>query len=238
MQEYKIKSDGFKEIRKQILIRTIPILIVAITVGILISSLNSSNKSADTSTLAIIIPVILLFVGVGLYRGINRQKTLFESYKITLTENLVKREQLNTPTISVYFNDIQEIVQKSNRNIIIKGSDPKNVIIVPAQINNYSEFYEALSQIIPVRNRPSNSLFQKYQFLLVILALALLMLVYTVSNKTVVTISGSFLILILVWSLITIRNNKNIDIKTKRAAWWVLIVIASIIYIMYNKLIT
>jgi hypothetical protein len=236
MQEYNMKPDGFKEIRKQILIRTIPIMVVAITVGLLIGSLNSSDKYADINTLPILIPIILLLVGIGLYRGINRQKTLFESYKITIAENLVKREQLNTPIISIYFNDIQEIIQKSNGNFIVKGPEPKNVIIIPAQVNNYSELYNALNQIRPIITKPSNSLFQKYQFLFVLLTLTLMVLVYTVSNKIVVATSGSFVILILMWSLIIIHTNKNIDIKTKKSSWWALVIVASVIYIMYNKL--
>lgn len=91
MQIFKIRQDGFKEIKKQMLIRTLPIMLIAVTIGIVISSINPKDK-ADVNVLPIIIPLIEVAVGFGLYRGLNRQKTLFDSYTLTVTNNLITRE--------------------------------------------------------------------------------------------------------------------------------------------------
>jgi hypothetical protein len=235
MQQFKITPDGFKKIRKRLLLRVIPLMLVAVTVGIFIAS---QNQSADALSLIIAIPFIAAAVIFGLYRGINRQKDLYESYILTLTDNLVRREQLNTPTISIYYNDIQEITKSNNGNFVIKGPDAKNPINVSAQIDNYVLLENELNQIKPITIKSSDSPLQKYQFLFVLLTLALMTSVYLVSNKIVASVSGVSLIGILSWSLVSIRTNKNIDVKTKRAGWVVLIVIASIIAIMYNKLTT
>ena len=233
MQQFKITPDGFKEIKKRLLLRVIPLMLVAVTVGIFITS---QNQSADALSLIIAIPFIAAAVIFGLYRGINRQKDLYESYTLILTDNLVRREQLNTPTISIYYNDIQEIIKSNNGNFVIKGPDAKNPITVSAQIDNYVLLENELNQIKPITVKSSDSPVQKFQFLFVILTLALMASVYLVSNKIVVFISGASVIGILLWSLVRIHTNKNIDVKTKRASWLVLIVIASIIAIMYNKL--
>jgi hypothetical protein len=84
MQTFKIRQDGFKEIKKQLLIRTLPIMLIAVTVGIAISSMNSKDKAGDVNVLPIIIPLAAVSVGFGLYRGVNRQKSLFESYTLTI----------------------------------------------------------------------------------------------------------------------------------------------------------
>ena len=47
METFKIQQEGFKEIRKQMLIRTVPIMLVAVTAGILISSINSRKQAGD-----------------------------------------------------------------------------------------------------------------------------------------------------------------------------------------------
>src|SRR3954466_16316681 len=102
MKQFKIKPGGFKQIKRQILFRTVPIMVIAAAAGITISSVNAKGKRTDVNVLPIIIPIAAVTVGAGLYRGLSRQERLFNSFQLTLTENLISREQLNTPTISIY----------------------------------------------------------------------------------------------------------------------------------------
>lgn len=111
MQVFKIRQDGFKEIRKKMLLRSIPMLLIAGAVGIVISTMNSKQTEDDVNVLPIVIPLAVSALGFGLYSGINRLKASYESYTITIADNLITREQLNTPTISIYFNDIKEIIR-------------------------------------------------------------------------------------------------------------------------------
>ena len=78
MKVFKIRQDGFKEIRKKMLLRSIPMLLIAGAVGITISTINSKQKENDANVLPIVIPVIAATLGFGIYRGISRQKALFE----------------------------------------------------------------------------------------------------------------------------------------------------------------
>lgn len=237
MQYYKIRQNGFKEIKKQMLIRILPIMLIAVTVGITISSVNSQDKAIDINILPIIIPLIAVAVGVGFYRGINRQKVLFESYQLTLTSNLITREQFNTPTVSIYFNDIKEIIKNKNGSFIVRGKDPTDLIAIPVQIDNYIELENALDQIKSITTKSSKSFLRQYSIAIVVFTLALMLCLYTVTNKIIVAFSGTLLVAILLWSIYEIRRSKNIDAKTKSSMWWVLIVLASIIGMMIMKLI-
>jgi len=237
MQQYKIRQDGFKEIKKQMLIRTIPIMLIAVAIGITISSINSKDKTTAVNVLPIVIPVMAIAVGFGLYRGVKRQKVLFESYQLTLTNNTITREQFNTPTISIYFNDVKEIVKNKNGSFIIKGKDRIDLIAIPTQIENYSELEKTLTQIKPVETKSSKPFFQKYSLVITLLTLALMLCVYTITNKIIVALSGTILVAILSSSFYEVRRSKNIDAKTKSSMWWVLIVLASIICVMIMKLI-
>ena len=211
-------------------------MLIAVTVGISISSINSKDKIAEVNVLPIIIPFIAIVVGFGLYRGINRQKGLFESYQLTLTNNLITREQLNTPTISIYFNDIREIVKNKNGSFIVKGKVPTDLIMIPAQIDNYSDLEKTLNEIKQVATQLDKSFLQKYSIALTMLTLGLMFCVYTLANKILVAACGAILVGILSWSFYEIRKSKNIDVKTKRGMWWVLIILASIIGVVIMKL--
>ena len=236
MQVFKIRQDGFQEIRKKMLLRSIPILLIAVTVGITISTINSKQKENDENVLPTVIPIILLALGFGLYRGVNRQKALFESYTLTITNNLITREQLNTPTISIYFNEIKEITQHKNGGFIIKGKEAADLIGIPVQIDNYLQLETALQQIQPIVVKDKVSFMEKYQSLTGLLTVGLMLCVYTVNNKIIVALTGSALVTLMVWSFIKIRSSKNVDSKTKRSVWWILLVLASVIGVMILKL--
>jgi type III secretory pathway component EscS len=64
MQQFKIRQDGFREIKKQMLIRTVPLMLIAVTVGIVISSVNSKDKATDINVLPFVIPFIAVVVAV------------------------------------------------------------------------------------------------------------------------------------------------------------------------------
>lgn len=236
MQTFKINPDGFKEIRKQILIKTLPILLIAVTAGIIISSLNETHTKDDIYNWLIVIPIVGIAVGFGLVRGINRQKTIFESYTLIVEGNLIKREQFNSQTISIYFNDISDIIKNKNGSFTIKGKSEKGIISIPEQIDNYSDLENSLSQIMPITQKTKGSFRQIYSGALAILAVGLMACVYILSNRLIVGAAGIILIALLLWSFIAIRKNKNIDAKTKTSSWLVFIVIITVVVIMFQKI--
>ena len=236
MQVFKIRQDGFKEIRKKMLLRSIPMLLIAGAAGIAISTINSKQKEDDVNVFPIIIPFMAAALGFGLYRGVNRQKALFESYSLTITNNLITREQVNTPTISIYFNDVKEIAKHKNGSFTIKGKETVDLIGIPAQIDNPTQLETALQQIQPIVVKDKVSFMEKYQSLTGLVTVGLMLCVYTVNNKIVVALTGSALVALMVWSFIKIRSSKNVDSKTKRSIWWVVLVLASVIAVMVFKL--
>lgn len=236
MQVFKLRKNGFAEIQRKILLRSIPMLLIAGAGGIAISSSNSKQNNNDVNVLPIIIPIMTVTLGFGLYRGVSRQRSLFESYTLTITSDFITREQLNTPTISIYFNDIKEITKHKNGNFTIKGRKSVDLIGIPAQIDDYSQLEATLQAIQPIAVKDKIPLLEKYQSLTGLITIGLMVCVYTVNDKIIVGLSGSALLALMVWSFIEIRRSKNIDSKTKRGFWVILLVLTSVIMVMIYKL--
>jgi hypothetical protein len=236
MQIFKIRQNGFKEIQKQSLQRSIPIMVIAITAGISISIFNGKPDMEKLNVLPIIIPIVVIAAGFGMYRGLNRQKSIFESYTLTITDNLITREQLNTPAISLYLNEIKEIVKNKNNSFSIKGKNA-NDIIIPPQIESYEQLEQMLNKIKPLKPVTAVPLMERSPLITVLATILLMVCVFTVTNKIIVALSGSMLIAIIIWSYIKIRSSKNIDNKTKKGFRLIWIVMASIIFVMIIKLI-
>ncbi len=236
MQQFKIKPAGFKEIRKQLLIRASPIMLVAVSAGIIISIVNIKDPESAINVMPVVIPLIAL-AGFGLYRGVARQTELMESYLLTLTSNLVTREQLNTPEISIYFNEIVEIVKNENGSFLIRGKDSTDLIGIPAQVEDYDRLEERLNQISPVKTKEPERFLEKYVMVFVLFTLGLMVCVFTVTNKVIVALSGVVLVVIMLWSFYEISKSKNLDAKAKQSRWWLLVVLASVIGAVTMKLI-
>ena len=218
------------------LMRSIPLLFLVGAAAITISIINTKHDQNDVNVLPVMIPVVVLVLAFGIYRGVNAQKLLFESYRLTITNNLITREQLNTPTISIYFNEIQEIVRYKNDSFTIRGNHTADVIFIPPQIGNRSRLELLLQQIQPIVDKANGSFMEKYRTLISLLAIGLMVCVYTVNNKIVVGLAGIILVAFMIWSFVQFRRDKNIDHRTRRTGWYLLLVIASVIAVMIIKL--
>lgn len=235
--EYKIKPNGFQEIQKKIIFRTVPMSLFAASVGIYIAkSNNSSINENDFDVLPYAVPLIFVFLGYSLYKGIKRQRSLFESYKLTINDENIIREQLNTSSINLPINQISKISKLKDGTITIIGRNKSEMIIVPVQIEKYDEIESKLNAIIPLKVIEKEKLLEKYSSVTGLITIGLMVCVYTLTNKIIVGVSGSLLLGILLWSFIVLRKNKNLDEKTKKGVWWIIIVLISIIGVMFLKL--
>ena len=236
MQTFKIKEGGFKEIKKQALLRMVPIMIIVVSLGIVISFINSDDKATSIKVLPFVVTLVGVAGGLAINRGINRQKALFDSYTLTITNNLITREQLNTPTVSIYFNDIKQIVKNKNGSFLIKSKGAADLIGVPAQIEHYLQLEETLQNIQPIIGKDKLPFLQKYPASLGLLTVGLMLCVYISNNKIIVGITGTAFVALMIWGVIKIRSSNNVDSRTKNGLWWVAIVLASVIAIMIFKL--
>jgi hypothetical protein len=238
MQQFRIRPDAFGALRKKVLMRSIPIMLIAASAGAIIPLINSKEKASDTSFLFFFIPIIIGVMGFSIWNALKKQQKLLESYLLTIDGNVITREQLNTEEITIYFHEVKEIVRGNQGSLAIKGFDKTEIIYVPIHIERYGELEALLGEIKPI-TAPSTSasLLQKLSPLLSLVGIALMLTVYMASNKIVVGIAGTLCIALLCYSIYEVRRSKNIDKRTKNRIWIVLIVMASILFSMGMKLI-
>lgn len=236
MEQFKIRQDGFKEIRKALLVQVISLSLIAIIGGMAMSHFSGNEDQRDVNVFPVLIPIVLGAMAFGLYRGVQRQKTLFDSYVLTIDDSGITREQYNTSTITISNSDIKKIVKNSNGSYTIKGNSSANIIVIPSQINDYEKFEKLLFDLGPISVKTKESLLQKFRIPISLLALGLMGIVYIAKDKIIVGITGTILLVFFIYSTFAIQRSKNIDNKTKKASWWVLLMIGSIIITMYAKL--
>ncbi|MFY0602069.1 MAG: hypothetical protein JXR03_20510 [Cyclobacteriaceae bacterium] len=235
--QFKIKENGFNEIRKKMILRVIPIALIAGLGGLAISHFNTGGQSSGISSLLIGLPVILGAMAFGLVKGIKRQKNIFNSYTLIINETEIIRQQNLTPDIIIPIREIKEIIKNKEGAFAIKRENSSDAIGIPIQIEKIEELEIRLSSLKEITESDKKSLIQKFPWALPLATVGLMMIVYISTNKLHVGLSGATLTIGLTYSLIIGQKSKHVDRKTKRGMWLTLLILCSVIAITYSKLI-
>lgn len=215
------------------LIRSVVIMLIILIFIVVISW----NDKSDVNVTPYVVASVCLIMGYSIFRTLSKQKTMFESYKLTIDKDTLIRERFSTPTISIPCNDVIEILKNKNGAFVVKAKHSSKNIYIPAQIDKRAELENTLKQIKEITVKTSNPAFAQYlNYAAMFMVLVGMACIYTVDNKIVVGVSGLIVSSMMIWGLYVIRTNKNIDAKTKRSSWLFLIVLISIIAIVYRKL--
>lgn len=232
---FKIRATGFKEIKKQLIIKSLPLLLISVAFGVTIAFFNTKEKKDLLIVLPIIIPILIFGIGYGLFIGLKRQKQLFQSFNLIFSENNVIREQINTPSINIQFGDVKSIIKNKNGSYVIKGKTTTQTILIPAQIDNYENLEMLFNQIKPIEEFSQPTFDEKYKIPVLIFTLLCMAIVYISFNKILVGICGLIVSGLLIRSFIQIKINNNIDNKTKRIGYYSLLVLVSIVVVTIMK---
>lgn len=237
MQQFRIKPNGFAEVRKKMIKRVIPTMLIALIGGIVIAWFNSQGKTGDSNVLPFLVPFLIIVMAYSLVRSINRQKKLFESYTLTIDDNVITRQMANTPEITIYFHEVKEIIKSMEGGFTIMGLEPADIIIIPVQVEKYEELEAVLNQVKPVIAPPASLyLLQKGRIFLSLATAGAMAAIYISDNKIIVAIAGLLGLGVLGWTFFYLSRSKNVDKKTKNSRWAFLLVMAAIIGIMVVKL--
>ncbi len=236
LNEFTIKEEGFKEIKKETLRKNLPTFIFSSLIGIFFVFYTSTDTQNSIYALVLPIVVLLVILPFSLSRGIEKHIRLLRTYKLILEPEAIVREQKNATTIRIKNTDITEIIRTPTGGFIIKGRSKQDVITVPKQVNNYDEVERILLQTRPITTQVKIHAIQKYGSVLSVVTISLLVAVYGSDNKVVVGVCGILSLLLLTVAFIEILTNEQLDKKTKLTAWYVLIIIISVSVAMYFKL--
>src|ERR1700761_3509187 len=192
MSQFKINEEQFRKFRRRFLVIYIPFVVVAVSL-IVVSDVYRTGD-IGFPVWAVILPVFLAYFGFTVYRTLRRQQRLMTSYTITIEDGDITRVQDNTPTISISFMEIKEIIKTRKGGFLIKGLQRTDLIAIPKWLNETGELERELQTLAPITTGKKDPLMIRYQSLLVLLAVGMYVCLYTVQNKIATVASALVLI--------------------------------------------
>lgn len=217
MQEFKVQDNVIRKVRLKLILMFVPI-IIGIVAFMFAIELKVTNDIDETMGM---MPILLAFVLptciIGWLIGVKRQKKILNSYRLTFSGNLITREQLSTPTINIYTNEVQKIERGPKGGYAIYGNNKEDLILIPNWMDNDIELENMLSAICSFTEQPKQNIFYRYPTLLALLNMLAMGCFFVATNKVVIIVSGLLVAANLMWSYQKIRaNKKNVDNKTNR----------------------
>ena len=234
MQQFKISEAGIKKFRKRLLIMVVPLAVVV--AGLIIITNISRAKNTDVNTLPFVLPFVAALLGFSFYRSFRKQKKFLLSYSVTISEEGITREQMDTPPLSISFMEIREIIKTEKGGFMIKGIDRTDVIHIPYLIDNADVLEQRLQALAPITLNTKDPFYKKYGSLLFLLAIGMVVCMYVVPNKIIVGVCGTLLTGLFIAAFYELRTSKDFPASTKRISWLFLFFVAAIIYVTYAKL--
>lgn len=235
-ETFKIRENGFDEIKKQLIIKSALFLLIAMSFAMAIIFFNAKDKKQLFDVLPFLLPTFLFALCYGIFRGLKRQKKLFQSYSLIFSESNLVRAQFNTPTITIPFGEIKSISKDRNGGYSIKGKTGVETIIIPAQIENVENLEILFYQIKPIENFQPPSFDEKYRIPMMLLTMSSMAVVFVSFNKILIGICCLIVSSLLIRSFIQIITNQIIDSKTKRIGYYSLLVLVSVVAVTIMKI--
>jgi len=233
METYRIQKDTYlKLIRKRFRI-IVPLLLLIILIGF--GANLYTAKGVEMGYMAVFPLLFMAFVGFSLYRSTRKQMQQVLSYSLTLSENEITREQDNTPTLTINFMEVKEIIKNKRGGFLIKGRTGTDIIHVPYLIDNAGELEQRLQSFAPIATTGSTATLETYQGLIYLLGLAGFITSITVTNTLLAVLAGAVAIAVLVWLFIIVRQSKNANVSTRRRSWAYLLFALLIVYTLVVK---
>ena len=161
---------------------------------------------------------------------------MLESFTIELDEDGVKRTQEKTPEMYLAKEDIQAVYKLKEGGLKLQGKAKTDFIFIPPHMEEQAELHQKIQEWKALEDLPESTVWEKLSRFIAIPFLGSMLVVFMVDNKLAVGIAGVVFVALSVWTFLEIRKSKHLDKRVKRASWWSILVILSVLFAVIMKI--
>jgi hypothetical protein len=218
LETFRLGPGGFRPLQTQLIAKSLVVSALAVGAAMFIVS---RRTSLEIRQLAVIVPMLLLFVGFGIYRSVTRERAALVGSEWDVGDDFIRRRTPHRPTIEIRSDEITRIEAVRN-GLVVRGRTSERAIWIPAWLEGFSALRTRLAgwQVgeIPVHRSSQSAMF----FLVSIATIAAFATTFISSDPRVVVPVGLVLSASILYGFWYIRKSVHIDSRVKRSAWFVL----------------
>ena len=180
------------------------------------------------SGLVFAVPIIAIALVVGVYRGHRRQLEQARSLEFVVDPEQLTRSMSGVPPFVLQRDDVVKINEHASGELTLHARDSRRSIRIPAEIERRGELLQELSAWRPLEPAPRVRS-QVWPVAATLLVLAAFGVAFTSNNVVVVGIVGSALAVAMLVCSFLLARNRQLDARTRRVAFLVLLPTAAIV---------
>ena len=207
MYTFKTKPDGFRQIKRTIMFRDFPLILLTISSVMFVMAFGKTEKPIDWYLLATAFLILSVIIAFSFLQIMIHRRHIYEDFLLTIDEDWITREQYHTDTLTVAKDEVSKIYKTSNGGLVIQGSPGSDPIFIPPQMEESDKLERLLSDIKPFSEAP---FLEKYKYLTILTVISLFAAFNLVTNKWFAGISGAVLLGFQAYLLYKRYRHKNI----------------------------
>lgn len=151
---FTAEPSGFQSIQRAIIARHAMVYAILVLVVTVLHRISPPAEGAANSWPS----MVLMLAGVMVFTTfmtIRRQKAMFESFRLIITDDEITREMMDMPAVTIRTRDVREVIKDATGGLTIIGWSKLNAITVPAPTRDLEELEELLTFICPLTQNTS-----------------------------------------------------------------------------------
>jgi hypothetical protein len=216
MAEYRIIENNKKNLLNKKMLKSLPLIIVAVLAGIGISVFQVTQNYNSHIFLIVILPTLLICAGaifIGLKFGLKIYKENYLDIVFSIENNVLKITKKGKDIIFATRDNINKIEEYNDEAIIIFLKNRQRIIL-NKNIENYNNMKSELNEIFEISkiDKKPNNIF----YIILSLGIIILYIVFSLSaDKTIVILSGILIVGIVIFSIVKTLLDKSVDKRIK-----------------------
>lgn len=234
VREFRLPPEAFNTILRRAILRSLAIMIGSFVVVLAISYVM--NSGTDDLWEKNTIPFITSFVvlPITFWIALKREQRAMATYVLRFDGDSVRRMQENLPEIRIPLSEVRSIQRMDHGSLLIIGTDTRDRIIVPDLIENPAELEQILAQLATITAYVPGT--RRFIWILVPLTVLCMFGLTLVKSKPIAAICGTMSASMILWAFVAVQRSRQVNKRTKRSSYWLLLIILSILSMIFTKL--
>ena len=221
MRAYSLSKAFFDEQKKARILFHLPYVLGFIAVAVIVITYNGVTAAAIATAVVILIVVLIYY-----WNSYRLDRKGFESYRVILEEDAIRRVKAGVPDVTINRRDIARISGEVGKGIKIDVVNSDIKLGIPATLDGFEEVRERLSSWAPIQSISSPQVNWRALVSQVVIVGSLLTVgIQGISrNKVVVLALGG--LLLVVWSVFTVIILRSPAVlKREKWAFWLIVLL-------------
>jgi hypothetical protein len=203
MYTFTTKPEGFRQVRRAILLRDLPFFLLTISCGMFIIIFRESETPINWPVLGGIYLLLILILTFVFQQLITRRRHNYESFLLNIDQDVITREEHYSDTLTVRKDEVNKIYKTSDGGLVIKGPDESDPLIIPPQMEESDKLERLLSEIKSFSPAPFS---ERYRFITLFAVLIVFAAFHLSTTIWLVGLSGLTLLGVVGYALYEYRH--------------------------------